>query len=749
MSIYCLYRVSRFTAALLCLLLAFSLLWLNTTASLAMATTPQRPRIGLALGGGGARGIAHIGVLKVLEELHVPVDCIAGTSMGSIIGGLYAAGISSGQLTEIVRQINWPQAFAEGPSRADLPMRAKEEQRILLNAEVGIEQGQAQLPKGLLEGQNLLLLLEELSLPVAHIHDFDKLRIPYRAVATDLATGDAVVLGRGELAKVMRSSMSIPSALVPVELDGRMLVDGGVANNLPIDVVRELCQPDVIIAVSVGAPLANATQLNSVLAVTEQLTNILTVRNTAEQIKKLGRRDVLIVPEFGNITSIDFNRADDAIAVGYRAAQAKYSALQRWAISEVAYQDYLAALPSAIQQEHPIIDFIRIDNDTGLADGVIEAQLRIKPGERLDPAKLNRNLNTIYGMGEFQRVNYTLIRENEKTGLIIETRSKDIGNDIMKFGFSLGANLKGDSMFGLSAAYTMTELNQLGGQWRNLVQVGSNVLLASDFYQPLDIGQRYYIDPYLQYEQYNLDLSNDFHDVNTSFRIHRSEVGLEMGRNFDNWGRLSASVFYGGGRKDFRLGQPSFHEGSFNSGGYALRWQTDTLDNLNFPTSGTYANLVFRDSMTELGADQDSRTLSLNLIHALTWGNYSLVPRLRLAGVTSGGLGIQDLFQLGGFLNLSGYQTGQLAGEYLALGELVYLYRLNDASAAFSIPVFAGGSLELGGVWNDEADISLDSLRPAGSLFLGVDTLLGPFYMGLGYAEGGHTSLYLSLGKLF
>ena len=742
------YRLSRHPFRIMLGLLLAATLLCPAFAPDAKAAL-DRPRIGLALGGGGARGIAHVGVLKTLEEMRVPVDCIAGTSMGSIIGGLYAAGLSPEQMSETVQRINWPQAFSDGPPRADLPFRVKEEQRVLLDAEIGLKRGQVQLPKGLLEGQNLLLLLEQLSLPAASVHDFDKLRVPYRAVAADLATGEPVVLGSGELAKAMRASMSIPSALVPVELDGRVLVDGGVANNVPVDVVRQLCRPDVIIAVNVGAPLVQADQLTSVLSVTEQLTNFLTVGNTGRQLRTLGAKDVLIVPDLKDLGSIDFNRAAEAVAIGYAAAQAKRAELSRLSVAPAAYRAYLAALPEIPQAERPIIDFIRVENNTRLSDRVIEGQLHIKPGERLDPDKLNRNLNTIYGMGEFQRVNYTLVREGDKTGLVVETQQKDIGADTLKFGLFLGANLKGDSEFDISAAYTLSQLNSLGAQWRNFVQLGGTIALASDFYQPLDADQRYYIDPYVRYEQYNFDLVDAVHADGSSFRVYRSEIGLEVGRHLEDWGRLSLALYYGAGRNDLRLGQPSPHEGNFTQAGYALRWQIDTLDNLNFPTMGHRGNLTFRDSLTELGADQDFRTLALDVAHAFTWDQYSIIPRVRLAGKLSGELGVQDLFLLGGFLNLSGYQPGALSGQYIALGEVIYLVRLTDTSAAFTIPVFAGGSLEVGGAWNEYSDIAFDSLIPAGSAFLGIDTPLGPLYLGAGYAEGGNTSMYVMLGKLF
>jgi NTE family protein len=738
--------------------LCFTLFLLALASPLASSTAdaaPGRARVGLVLGGGGARGIAHVGVLKMLQELHVPVDCIAGTSMGSIIGGLYAAGMTPEDMTETVQRIDWPAAFTDGPPRADLPFRTKQQQRVLLtNNGVGIKDGQVRLPQGLLQGQNLLLLLQELSLPAAEIRDFDKLKVPYRAVATDLATGTPVVLKSGDLAMAMRASMSIPSALAPVQLDGKLLVDGGVSDNIPVDVVRELCRPDVIIAVDVGSPLAPASELNSLLSVTGQLTSILTVRNAQQQLKTLGRRDILITPELGDISSIAFARSQEAVTIGYAAAQGKRGELSRLSLSPAAYQTHLAARPDLPQNHQPVIDFIRIKNNTRLSDQVIENQLHVKPGEPLDPQELNRNLNIIYGMGDFQQVTYSLVEEDGKTGLVVEATQQHIGTNTLNFGLFLGANMKGDSLFNLSVAYTMSQLNSLGGQWRTFVQIGGNIKLETDFYQPLDAAQEYFINPYLSYQQYNLDLFNNDSDGNdASFRIYRANIGMEVGRNLEHWGRLSLGLRYGPGKNDLRFGQIStnantINEGSFDDGGYSIRWAADTLDSLNFPTSGYYGNLVFYDSLTALGASNNFSTLSLNAAKPYTWGKQTLIPRVILSGRLSGDLGIQDLFVLGGFLNLSGYQMGQISGQYAALGELIYMYRLDDASAAFTIPLYAGGSLEVGGAWNDLDEITLDSLIPAGSLFLGADTPLGPLFLAGGVAKG-DASLYLMLGRLF
>ncbi len=711
---------------------------------------PERSRVGLVLGGGGARGIAHIGVLQLLEELRVPIDCVAGTSMGSIIGGLYAAGMTPKDMEQTLQRIDWPKIFIDGPPRADLPFRAKEQQRVLLtNSGVGIKQGRVQLPKGLIQGQNLLLLLEELSLPAANIHDFDTLKVPYRAVATDLETGNAVVLGSGNLATAMRASMSIPSALAPVELDGKLLVDGGVSNNVPVDVARELCHPDVIIAVDVGAPLEPASELTSILSITNQLTSILTVRNAQQQIKTLERKDILIIPELRDISSIDFDRAPEAIKIGYAAAATQRKALSRLSVSPDVYQADKAARPALPSTYDPIIDFIRIKNNTRLADQVIESQLQIKPGDRLNPQRLNHNLNTIYGMGDFEQISYVLVEEDGKTGLIVEVQQSHIGTDTLNFGLFVGANMKGDSLFNLSAAYTQSQINPLGAEWRNFVQIGGNIALETDFYQPLNVDQTYYLDPYLNYQQYDLDLQNDSSTESTRFRVRQVQMGVEAGRNLERWGRLSLGLHYSAGSNDLLIGQSSAYEGNFNDSGYSIRWTVDTVNTLDFPTSGYFANLRYYSGLAALGADQSFQTLSLSAYKPYTWGKSTLIPRIRLAGTLAGNPGPQNLFLLGGFLNLSGYQPGQVAGEYLAFGELIYMYRLDNASAAFTLPLYAGWSLEAGGAWHDLDDIRLDTLNPAGSLFMGADTPLGPLYLGAGLSNDSHASLYLNLGKLF
>ncbi|MEZ5581670.1 MAG: patatin-like phospholipase family protein [Candidatus Competibacteraceae bacterium] len=323
----------------------------------------QRPKVGLVLSGGGARGAAHIGVIRVLEDLRVPIDCIAGTSMGAIIGGLYAAGFSVEEMEQTLTSIDWGDIFNDSPPREQRSFRRKrDDDTFLVQAKPGLKDGQLALPKGAIQGQKLKLLLSRLAQRAAHIQDFDRLRIPYRAVATDIGTGEPVVLGSGDLSSAMRASMSIPSALAPIEIDGKLLVDGGVSNNLPMDVARDTCA-DVLVVVDIGTPLTPTEELKSVLSITDQLTTIMTQQNTLRQLQTLQPGDVLIRPTLGDITTMSFSRASEAIPLGVEATSAERENLERLSLSTDAYQAYLASLTSPDMTSEPVVDFIRIEND--------------------------------------------------------------------------------------------------------------------------------------------------------------------------------------------------------------------------------------------------------------------------------------------------------------------------------------------------------------------------------------------------
>ncbi|MEE4377108.1 MAG: patatin-like phospholipase family protein [Candidatus Competibacteraceae bacterium] len=712
------------------------------------ASGNERPKVGLVLSGGGARGAAHIGVIRVLEDLRVPIDCIAGTSMGAIIGGLYAAGFSVEEMEHTLTSIDWGDIFNDSPPRKQRSFRRKrDDDTFLVKAKPGLKDGELALPKGAIQGQKLNLLLSRLAQRAAHIQDFDRLKVPYRAVATDIGTGEAVVLASGNLSDAMRASMSIPSALAPIEIDGKLLVDGGVSNNLPMDVARDTCA-DVLVVVDIGTPLTPTEELTSVLSITDQLTTIMTQQNTTRQLQTLQPNDVLIRPTLGDITTMSFERANEAIPLGVEATSAERENLERLALSTDAYPVYLAGLTVPDMTTEPVIDFIRIENDSGLADEVIAARLRIQPGDRLRVAELEKDLGTVHGLDNFQRVDYSLVREQGKTGLVVHAVAKDWGPNYLQFGLNLESDTDGDGTFNLGLGYIRTEVNQLGGEWRILGSFGNNFLLFSDFYQPLDEKNRWFLVPEVSYERFDFGVFESGKQV-AEYRVNRTRLTLAGGLNLADGSELRLGIERAWGEADLLIGDPSLRSGDFNDGGISLRWWKDTLDNVNFPTQGQETRIDYVLSLTELGADNDFQALSFEGVWPLSWGKDTIIPRVVLQGRLDGTLGPQNRFLLGGFLNLSGFQSRELSGEYLGLGQLVYLHRLDDASAAFTLPIYLGGSLEIGNVWEDVDDLKLDTLLTAGSLFLGLDTPLGPLYLGGGYAEGGNGSLYLFLGQTF
>src|ERR1700728_2789494 len=319
-----------------------------------------RPRICLVLSGGGARGMAHIGVLKVLEELKIPIACIAGTSMGAVVGGLYASGMTAAQIETTMRSVDWQEAFRDAPPRRDLAFRRKQDDRnFLVRLPLGLKHGKILLPKGFIQGQKLQETLRQLTLPFSKSTDFDLLPTPFRAVATDLETGNAVVMGEGDLSIAMRASVSAPGVFAPVETQGRVLVDGGLAENLPIDVARAM-HADILIVSDVSFPLQPRSALDSALSISNQMLAILVRKDSDRQRASLGPQDILIEPNLGPATATDFTASNSVITRGEDAARGDTRALSDYSVGDTAYRDYLARRARR-EPGLPPIRFVRVD----------------------------------------------------------------------------------------------------------------------------------------------------------------------------------------------------------------------------------------------------------------------------------------------------------------------------------------------------------------------------------------------------
>jgi NTE family protein len=719
-----------------------------------MAAEPSkelsRPQIGLVLSGGGARGAAHIGVIRMLEEMHIPIDYIGGTSMGSIVGGLYASGMSSDELAKTVTGVDWDDAFSDHIPREDRSFRRKtDDKTYLVKSKPGLSDSlEVKFPPGLLQGQKIDILFKRLALPVSTINNFDDFRIPFRAIATDIVTGEPVIIGSGDLAQAMRASMSVPSVFSPVIIDGKMLVDGGVSKNLPIDVVRNM-GADIIIAVDISTPLAGPEKLKSALDITKQLTGILTRRNTEEQIATLTEKDILIVPDLGDITSGSFERADSAIPIGYKAAEAQKQELIGLVLSQSDYDAYLAMRgedKAKREPEPPVIDFVKLDNRSRISDKMIFEHMEIEIGQPLDLEQLEKDIGQIYGLELFENITYEIVTENGKTGLVLHVKERSWGPNYIQAGLALSGNQDGDSSYSLGFAYTRTAINRLDGEFRIAAQIGSAPLIFAEIYQPIDFGYRYFIHPRVFWGRENINIFSSAGDILAEYNVTGYGGDLAVGRELGVWGEARIGIRRMQGDAWVRTGETTWPDYDYDNGELYLKLTADKLDNVHFPREGFYGFVEYLSSQEGIGADTSFDQVLFNAIIAKSWDRNTFLGGARFYSTFDSDAPLQNLFQLGGLFNLSGYLEDELSGQHLGLLRLAYMRRIGDFNL---MPTYIGASLESGNVWQSEDDIDFDTLITAGSLFLGVDTFLGPIYLGYGHAEGSKYSFYFYLGRLF
>ncbi len=707
-----------------------------------------RPRVGLVLSGGGARGIAHVGVLKVLEQLQVPIDAVAGTSMGALVGGLYASGMTPGEIENVVKSLDWQDAFRDRPPRTALGFRRKQDDRnFLVRYSLGVSRDGVELPTGLVQGQKQTQILRGATLPVAGINHFDLLPTPFRAVATDLESGREVVLSSGDLVTAMRASMSAPGVFTPVELDGRLLVDGGLVNNLPADIARQM-NVDVLIVVDVSFPLSGRDALTSPLAITNQSAAIMVRNRTLERRASLQDNDIIIEPQLGTMSSADFSRVSGSLAAGEAAAQAVSDKLQALSVDKSAYQQYLAARMPGTPQA-PVIDFIDTEAGSRRYAAAVEAVVGDLQGQPLDRARINEDLAALYALDLFESIDYKLVTRGEQTGLEFRLRPKSWGPNYVRVGINLEDDFAGNSRYNLAARLIMTDLNALGAEWMTDAQIGDRPRFATEYYQPLSWRRRYFVSPHLEYSVHNVPLVSD--DVAIAeYRVRDARASFDAGRELSNWGELRVGVQTGQGSSRLLVGDPTLPTEQYDTGGYLTRFSYDTLDSVFFPRHGAQFTLQWNAERTELGADRNSDKVSTAWLMAKTFGRYTVILSADAGSNLDNGAATHDYFTLGGFLNLSGLTTDSIAGPHYGIGRVILYKQIGrGGTGVLQMPAYAGISFEAGNTWYRRSDADFSSLRHDGSLFFGADTPLGPLYLAAGIDDRSRTAFYLFLGRSF
>ncbi|MGR6737325.1 patatin-like phospholipase family protein [Pseudomonas chlororaphis] len=711
------------------------------------AAEAPRPKIGLVLSGGAARGLAHIGVLKALEEQGVKIDAIAGTSMGAVIGGLYASGYKIDELEKLALGIDWQQALSDAPPREDIPFRRKQDDRdFLVKQKLSFrDDGSLGLPLGVIQGQNLALLLESMLAHASDTRDFDKLPIPFRAVATDIASGEKVVFRKGHLPRVIRASMSIPAVFAPVEMDGRLLVDGGMTDNIPLDVARDM-GVDIAIVIDIGTPLRSRQQLATVVDVLNQSITLMTRRNSEEQLASLHKSDVLIQPPLASFGVTDFGRAQEMIDAGYRATRILDARLAPLRRAEPMDAELSAARTPS--QRTPIITAIRVENDSKVSDDVIRYYIRQHIDEPLDLGRLQTDMGTLYGLDYFEQVQYRVVHKGNDHTLVINARGKRSGTDYLRLGLNLSDDMRGDSAFNLGASYRVNGINSLGAEWLTRVQIGDQQELYSEFYQPLDVGSRYFIAPYIGIESQNIEAVLD-NDPIAEYRLERYGFGLNIGRQIGNSGEIRFGVGEAWGKADVRVGDQDLPSESFNEGYYELRYSFDSLDNVYFPHAGEDIGLSLRQFEPSLGSDKRYRQWEFKLDKALSSGPNTFILGGRYGRTLDEAEVVTSSFVLGGARQLSGFRQDALSGQNISLMRGVYYRRLTPRSyLPLDFPLYIGGSLERGRAWNNDNEFDSGYINAA-SVFLGFDTPLGPLNFSYGINDDNQKAVYLNLGQTF
>jgi NTE family protein len=735
---------------------AFTLLWVlvlplallaQDTASISQPPTPaHRPRVGLALSGGSALGLAEIGVLRWMEENHIPVDRIAGTSMGSIIGAMYATGMSPAEIEAFAEKIDWDQAFLPEPVYTQISYRRKQDRRdFLIKAPLGLKHG-LRGPNGFNSGQGVGLLLDRIAFPESGVASFDDLPIPFRCVATDMLSGEGIVLRAGPLAQAVRASMAIPGVFTPVEIKGRVLADGGMVQNIPVETVLDM-HADVVIAVELRLPPGNPTQLETITGVLSRAVEVMITQNEQHS---LALANTTVHIGTGGYDVADYTHVKGLVELGYKSASAQSAALLPYAIQNPEeWQDYLAA--RAARKHHPpdkveLVEVTGADSDT---DRRLEQRLSKTLKGPLDLSKVDTQLTRIAGEGQFDRLGYEGFTQNGVPALRVTTHDKSYGPPFV----DLAVNVNGSGVaafdFSAGARVTFMDIAHRGGEWRNDLLFGSSNLAATEFYQPLR-QSRFFVAPYAFASKFARNSFSGLTRV-AVFGDERAGGGFDIG--YDS-----------GRRSEFRIGYEIF-EGKLNpligSAGlpivhgstseFRARYVWDGQDSPSVPSSGSHLVATLSRVLQSPGLAHPIGQLDVQTSSFVPVG-----PKTSLFFSISGGTtfrgsaGPFQLFSLGGPFRLGAYLPYEFLGNHYAYSSLGFRRELYRLPALAGRKIYWGGWYEAGTAFGTATgDPGPVVVRGTFNLGIIADTIVGPIALAGSVSPTGQSRVNFSIGRLF
>ncbi|MBE4308097.1 patatin-like phospholipase family protein [Vibrio parahaemolyticus] len=751
-------------------------LFLIATPSVAQVKnedTPTRPKVAVVLAGGGAKGAAHIGVLKALEEMHIPVDIITGTSMGAYVGGLYATGMSADEIESFIYSVDWNSGYRDRVDRSQRRVRDKEyEDRYQITTDLGLRFGEVRAPTGVVQGQNMLRVLRETTGNLGRFDSFDELAIPYRSVATDILELDEVVIGNGYLVDAMMASMSVPGALPPYKLNGHMLVDGGVVNNMPVDVARAM-GADVVIAVDISTDYKTEDDFTGLFTVADQLSNYLVRRSTQQQVETLQEHDVYIRPNVGQMETVEFDKMPWAFQSGYDITKEMESKLAGLRLSNAEYQKYIdhkqEVRKKLVYGDDRVVDEIVIVNNTHYSDILLTNRLELETGRKIETAEIEKAVENLYALDRFELITYHFEEVDGSNLLVFDVNEKSWGPNYLNFRFFLEDDFDTDSQYGIGMSTNFTNLNSHGAEMALNVEMGTDKLIEAELYSPVLSSQEFFVAGKVAYssEGRNLPVSDDdssLSSVNDFLPVSYTEFVSEIAIGIQPtlWQELRLGGRYSSGSIELST-LASVGNLDFERRGLFANYRLDTLDDFAFPTRGLLVDLeylVSHDTSPEEIGQSKPKDIVEDTVYeidarfkgAMSYQRHTLVGQAEYSFVQSKNSSITlDPRELGGFLHLSGIPRNSLIGQNLFFSSLVYRYKWFDNDfGLFEAPVYVGASLEHGGTWSDN-DLKLNEapLYNAASIFFGVDSPIGPIMLAYGRTEQDMEAVYLIVGTSF
>jgi len=714
----------------------------------------RRPKVGLVLSGGGARGLAHIGVLSALQEMRVPVDCVVGTSMGALVGGLYAAGVSPQAMQQALAETDISLLFDDTPPRTEITQIVKRDDYLpLFGFALGFNDGEITIPSGVSAGYKFELFLKQLIGMGASLSgsDFDELPIPYRAIASDLETGDMMVFSKGELPKVMRASMSLPAIVAPMEIDGRLYVDGGLVRNLPVDIGRSLCG-ETLIVVNLGTPPKTKDQINNSIDVAMQSISILTQQNVDASLQELKVGDVLILPDLRGFDSAGFDSQDTIIERGLQAALVNREVLSPLALSEQAYKEWRDNRQRKIRPPM-YVTAINAESAGIISADVILRDIHTRPGEQFELTQLNSDIVDLYGRGDFSYVGYSMIPdgpgENDAKVLIM-AKSKPWGPGYLKLGFGGASDFNSPTQTSIGMSYRKTWMNSLGAEWRTDAQIGYDSILRTEFIQPLQFRDGAFIAPYAGVRRNFIQFYEGENRLG-QFTSRTYGGGVNIGlTGFDGEVKIGPYFSQVTSEPDFGLVTPLIPSENLQLYGIAISGIYDQLDSFTFPHNGLYMRADVLDTKEQWGSDLGYTRASAAITAAFSVGKNIFSGHYEWGDELSGSdnMPISEAFKLGGLKRLSGLYLDQLTGTHYDLATLSYYRQYATLPSQLGRGMYLGISLETGRIDDQINENPFDWIQ-AGSIYWGADTVLGALQIGYGRASTGQHSWYLEIGPKF